>query len=463
MKEELIAGIDLGGSKITCLVAKRPIPSENSENAKAPAYPGDSETLELIGDATTETTSLNNGLIVDLESMASAMKTVVAEAEKKAGVKLNELFIGIGGTHIKGEKVRGVIPISGVEKEITSKAVNEVIDQAKAIKSSPGRQIIYSIPQRFIIDEQSGIRNPIGMTGNRLEAEIYIVSGSSMGVQNVYKSAERAKVGVREIVLQSIANFYAVLEPGDRALGHILIDIGEETTEVGIFSDGKVKEIFSLDIGGSYITSDIAIGLGISKREAEELKIKYGIARSEMTPNEIISLGGSSKILGAPFPTSTGSAGLKSYLDNKQTGSPKQEKTIERKVLVGIIAPRVEEIFSSINRRIKTISENNYQAGNEDLDFMPSGIIIMGGTAKMPGIEGLAQRIFEMPTRIGLPNSIQGLPEPLKDPSCVSAVGLLLYGMQYKSTNTKEKRMGTIERENWFSKTGSKMRKWLVE
>ncbi|MFA5031492.1 MAG: cell division protein FtsA [bacterium] len=447
MKEELIAGIDFGNSKITCLVAKIPI-NTDKENALTGI-----EALEIIGDASIETSSLNNGLIIDLEGMALGMRTVVAEAEKKAGVKLNELFIGIGGSHIKGETVRGVIPISTPGKEITGKAVIEVKEQAKAIKSSPGREIVYTIPQKFIIDEQSGIKNPIGMTGNRLEAEIYIVSGSSMGVQNIYKSAERAKIGIRGLVLQTIANFYGVLEAEDRGLGYILVDIGEETTEVGIFSNGKIKEVFSIDVGGNYITNDIAIAFGISKREAEELKIKYGMARSEMTPDETINLANLLKTVVVGVPGGR----------NLANG---QVKNIERKELVRVIAPRVEEIFGSINRKIKEITENNY---NDYADFTPAGVIITGGTAKMSGIDGLAQRIFEMSARVGFPCNIKGLSDALKDPAYTSAVGLILYGLQNgedfrdKTSRSKEKKMGKIEGANWFQKTGSKMRKWLVE
>lgn len=434
MKEEIIAGIDLGGSKVTCLIAKIASGNGNSEPVRT-----ENIVPELIGEAIIEESSLNNGLIVDLEHMASVIRTATTEAEKKAGVKLSEIYVGIGGGHIRGETARGVIPISRAEKEVTGKTVTEVIEQAKAIKSSPGREIIYTVPQKFIIDEETGIKNPIGMVGNRLEAEIYIISGSTMGVQNIYKSVERANLGVRGLVLQSIAGFYAVLEPEDHELGYMLIDIGEENTEGVIFSDGNVKEIFNLEIGGKHITNDVAIGLGIPKKEAEILKEKYGFARSEIAPDDSIKI-------------------LKTVNNEKTNTAAPNERTIERKALVGIIAPRVEEILALINRKMKdTFTENEY------LDYMPAGIVIAGGTANIKGIDGLAERIFGMPARIGWPNTVEGLTDSLRDPACASAVGLIIYGMRHKNGTPSTQKMGKIEKEPWMKATTQKIRKFLLE
>lgn len=432
MKEEIVAGVDLGGSKVTCLIAKVPWSEDFSDFGRGNLAP------ELIGEATAEDSSLSNGLIVDLEGMTSVIRRVTSEAEKKAGVKLNEIYVGVGGGHIKGEVARGVIPISKGEKEITSKVVMEVVEQAKAIKSIPGREIIYTVPQRFIIDEQSGIRNPVGMTGNRLEAEVYVVSGSTMGVQNIYKSLEGANLGVRGLVLQSIASYYAVLAPEDRDLGYVLIDIGEENTDVVIFSEGNVKEIFSLEVGGSYITNDIAMCLGIPKKEAENLKVKHGFARSEITPDMTFKL---------------------PRYGGEVSSCGEEEKIIDVKDLVAIIAPRVEEIFGLIKGRLRNIvGESDYRGG-----YLPMGVLITGGTAKMKGIEGLAERVFGVPARVGFPNTVIGLSDSLKDPAYASAVGLILYGMRLNGDRGTRQKMGKLEKDSWVKSTTSKVRKFLLE
>ena len=443
MKNEIIAGLDLGTSKVTCMIAKiSPVLYENGTN------PGP----EIIGVGISESKGLSNGIVINLERATESIKTAISTAEKNAGVKLTELYTAITGAHIRGESSRGVTSISRSDKEITPADVSHVIDQAQAIKVPMDRSIIHSIPQEFILDDQPGIHDPIGMNANRLEGNIYIITGATTAVQNITKSVNRAGFKVRDIVLQPIASSYAVLDPDEQELGCVLIDMGGGTTDVAVFYNGGIHDILSLPLGGADITNDISIGLSTPRRIAEQIKLKHGVARSDLA-HEL-----------PPRPRTTNT---NPELIKIQKLGHNSEQVIEKKLLASIIAPRIEEIFALLRQKLT----NNGRLPTNDrglfyYDFLPSGIILTGGTAKMPGITGLAERVFGIPAKIGVPNTIDV--NQYKDPSFATSVGLIIYGSLNNQLPTMNRRSQTISMGK-FSKTplittvSNRVRKWLLE
>lgn len=408
MKNEIIAGLDLGSTKVVCMIGKVKDPTSSRP--------------EIVGVGISKSNGFKNGIITGLDDATETIRMAVYEAEQQANVKLNELYIGIMGNHIKGENSRGVVSISREDKEITHEDVKQLIEQALSVKIPVDRQIIHTIPQEFIVDDQTGIKDPVGLDGSRLEGGIYIITGATSVVQNIRKAINKAGFKVREFILQSIASSYAILSPDEREIGCMVIDIGGGTTDSIIFQNGIIKDTFTVPLGGVDVTNDISIGLTISRQEAEEVKLKYGVARSELAGNEVIR--------------------IRKFNKNG-------EQTVERRKLASIIAPRVEEIFGLVNRKLRYM----------DLDTLPSGIVLTGGTAKMTGIEGLAERIFGVPVKVGVPNTVEEISEEIKNQSYVTAIGLIIYGATYKNN----KRMGKESSKSWILRMGKRLEDWLLK
>lgn len=406
MKNEIIAGLDLGTTKVVCGIAK----------VKDHSIP------EVVGIGIAKSRGFKNGIITSIADATSSIRTAIHTAEQQASVKLTELYAGIAGNHIRGEHSKSVVSISRQDKEITEEDVKQLIEQAVSVKIPADREIIHTIPQEFIVDDQTGIKDPIGLNGNRLEGSIYIITGASSVVQNICKAINKAGFKVREFILQSVASSYAVLEPDERELGCMVIDVGGGTTDAVIFQDGIIKDTFTITLGGVDVTNDISIGLTISRQNAEEIKIRYGVARSELAGNEVMRI---------------------------QKFNKNEEQTIERKRLASIIAPRVEEIFGLVNRKLRYM----------DLDTLPSGIVLVGGTAKMTGIEGLAERIFGVPVKVGSPNTLEGLPEQIKDSAYATVVGLIIYGATHKNNRG----MGKNSSKPWISRVGKRLEEWFLK
>ncbi|MBI4722005.1 MAG: cell division protein FtsA [Candidatus Stahlbacteria bacterium] len=421
MKNEIIAGLDLGSTKTVCMIAKM------KENA-AP---------ELEGIGISKTKGFKNGIVTSIDEATESIILAVSEAEREANVKLTGAFVGITGSHIKGESSKGMISVTRAPtREITEEDVSQIIDQAASVKIPADREIIQKISQSFTVDDHIGIKNPVGLDGNRLEGNIYIITGAESVVQNICKVVNRAGLEVKEIILQSLASSYSVLDQDEKELSCAVIDVGGGTTDCVIFNEGQIKDVFTVALGGIDITNDISIGLAITRADAETIKTTNGVARSELAGNEVVKV---------------------------QKFNRSGEQLVEKRAIASIIAPRVEEILGLVNRKLRYTNS----------ETLPSAVVLTGGAAKMVGIDGLAERIFGIPVRIGSPNTIEVSTEEEREkirvPSYASAIGLLIYGMMNQDTNHKKKGsnkykgMGTRESKPWILKLGNKMGDWLLK
>ncbi|OQY29753.1 MAG: cell division protein FtsA [Candidatus Cloacimonetes bacterium 4572_55] len=409
MRDDAIVGLDIGTTKICCIIAK--IDEENN--------------LKVVGVGKAPSVGLRKGVVINLEQTVQSIKRAVREAERMAGTLVKSVFAGIAGDHIRGINSRGVIAVSRTDREITPSDVDRVIEAAKAIAIPMDREIIHVLPQEFIVDDQSGITEPIGMAGVRLEAEVHIVTGAVTSAQNIYKSITRAGLDVRDIVLEPLASAYSVLNPDEKELGVVLIDIGGGTTDSAIFFEGSIRHTSVIGLGGNNVTNDIAIGLRCPVNKAEEIKKTYGNALSTLVQNDEIvrvpSIGG------------------------------REERDVARHVLASIIEPRMEELFQLTLREIK---KTDYS------DLLAAGVVITGGAAGLEGIPELGEQIFGMPVKIGYPNlKMTGLTEMITEPMYATSVGLILYGLEHRDTFKIEK----TSEESLFDQILDRMKSWFAD
>lgn len=391
--DNLIVGLDIGTTKICCIVGHM------SEDG-----------LEIVGIGTSPSRGMRKGVVINIESTVAAIRKAIREAELMAGCEIKSVFAGIAGGHIRGMNSQGVIAIKN--REVTTEDLQRVIDAAKAIAIPMDREVLHILPQEFIIDDQDGIREPLGMSGVRLEAKVHIVTGAVASAQNIIKSCNRAGVDVADIVLEQLASSEAVLSADERELGVALVDIGGGTADVAIYSEGAIKHTSVLSIGGNHLTNDIAVGLRTPMAEAEKIKQAYGCCLTSMIGKdetiEVPSVGG------------------------------REPRILSRQLLAEILEPRVEEMFSLINREI-------IKSGFDEL--IASGIVITGGTSILPGMPELAEQIFNLPVRRGTPTDIGGLVDVVNSPIYASGVGLVKYGsMNSKAQKFKVGEDKTFER-----------------
>ena len=339
-----------------------------------------------------------------------------------AGVEINSVYAGIAGGHIKSFNSRGVIAIKN--KEVTHADINRVIDAARAVAIPLDREVLHVIPQEFIIDEQDGIKEPLGMSGVRLEAEVHIVTGAVTSAQNIIKSVNRAGLHVIDIILQPLASSEAVLTPDEKELGVAVVDIGGGTTDIATFVNGSLWHTAVLGIGGNHLTNDVAVGLRTPASEAEKIKVKYGCALTSIVKEdetiEVPSVGG------------------------------RPPRVVSRQVLSEIIEPRAEEIFSLVQRELK-------KTGYEDL--VASGAVITGGASIMEGMTEVAERIMDMPVRRGMPSNIGGLVDMVSNPMFATGVGLILYAVK----DHEKKEVKKFADKASFNNVFSKMKGWVKE
>lgn len=398
----LIAGLDIGTTKICALV-------------------GDwkEDGIDVIGIGQYPSRGLRKGVVVDMESTVQSIKKAVEEAELMAGCDISSVYVGIAGGHIKGFNSTGIVKIR--DGEVKPADVRRVIETATAVDIPPDREVLHVIPQEYTIDGQDGIKEPVGLVGVRLEAQVHIVTGAVTSAQNLIRCANSAGLNVHDIVLEQLASSEAVLTEDEKELGVALVDVGGGTSDLAIFSKGSIKHTSVLGLGGNQITSDLAVGLQTPISEAEEIKKRWGCCRSSLIdPEEEIEVQG------------VGGRGARS---------------LSRSVLADIIEPRVGEIFALIKREIET---SGYQ------DFIPSGIVLTGGSAQLAGVEELAEEIFQVPVRVGQPTGVGGLVEVVKNPLYATAVGLLLYGKR----DQEEKRFPQ-KGDKTFGKVIRRMRAWF--
>jgi cell division protein FtsA len=363
-------------------------------------------------------------VVVNIESTVEAVKQAVSDAELQAGVEVSAVYAGIAGGHIRGVNSRGVVAVSGKEREVNAADVERVVDAARAINLPPDREIIHVLPQTFVVDDQDGVREPVGMSGVRLEAEVHIVTGAVTSVQNVVRSVNRAGLEVDDIVLEPLASAEAVLFPDEKELGVVLIDIGGGTTDVALFREGAVWFTASLPLGGDHITNDIAIGLRTPVAEAEELKKRYACASTALVPAE-------------------------ETIDVPSVGGRKPRQ-LSRQVLSEIVQPRVEEIFTLI---AKELSKAGFQ------DSSTAGVVVTGGTSIMDGVVEIAEAVFEQPVRRGIPHEVGGLADVVRSPIYATAVGLAHYGLRRQAVHVATANTGG----SWLTRTGRRLAGWFSE
>lgn len=405
MAGEIIVGLDIGTTKICAVVGEiRP------------------DGIEIIGMGSHPSEGLRKGVVVNIEQTVNSIKEAVEEAETMAGCEITSVYAGIAGGHIEGFNSHGVIALK--EKEVTKKDIDRVIEAASAVAIPMDREVIHTLVQEFIVDDQNGIMDPLGMSGVRLEAKVHMVAGAVTSAQNIIKCANRAGLDVCNIVLESLASSEATLSKEERNLGTALIDFGGGTTDMAIFSGGAIKHTSVLALGGDNLTYDLAIGLRTPKLEAEKIKIKYGCAFS--------SLIGKDDTIEVP-----GVGGRKS-------------RVLSRQILGEILEPRVEEIFSLIyNELVRSDHE----------ETISSGVVITGGSAELPGVTEMAEQIFSAPARIGYPQEISGLVEVVNKPMYATSVGLVIYG----SKSRKKGKKFRIRDTNIFNRVMGRMKKWFKE
>ncbi len=377
-KDELIVGLDIGSTKIAVVVAE----------------PHGTGGLNILGVGKTPSDGLKKGMIVDLEKVVGCIQTAVIEAENATGVKIKSVYTGIAGEHIRSINSRGVIAVGKGNAEIGKADVDRVVEAARAVAIPADREIIHVLPQEFTVDDQGGISDPVGMTGTRLEVSVHIVTGSIAAVSNIVKAVEKADLEVEELVLGPFASAYAVLNPDERDLGCVLIDLGGGNTDIAAFLDGSIKHTAVLGVGGKNVTSDIAIGLRTPLEQAERIKCQHACA--------LQTLVGANDTINVP-----GVAG-------------REPKDVALSVLAAIVEPRAEEMFSLVARELTRVNL---------IESLASGVILTGGASQLRGLPELAEQIFDLPAKIARPTVFLNGQEQILGPEFSTGVGLVKYGL----------------------------------
>lgn len=373
----LIVGLDIGTSKVVAIVGEV-TPDGN---------------IEVIGLGSHPSLGLKKGVVVNIESTVQSIQRALEEAELMAGCQIHSVFTGIAGSHIRSLNSHGIVAIR--DHEVTQADVDRVIEAAKAVAIPADQKILHILPQQFIIDSQDGIKEPIGMSGVRLEARVHMVTGSVSAAQNIIKCVRRCGLEVDDIILEQLASSHAVLTEDEKELGVCLIDIGGGTTDIAVFTQGSIRHTAVIPIAGDQVTNDIAVALRTSTQCAEAIKLKYACALSRLAdPDEMVEVSGASERPG---------------------------RRISRAALAEVVEPRYEELFNLVYAELQ-------RHGLDEL--CRSGMVVTGGSAKMEGIVEMAEDIFQMPVRLGLPRYVTGLVDVLENPIYSTGIGLLLYGRQ---------------------------------
>jgi cell division protein FtsA len=401
---KLIVGLDIGTSKIAAIVAE--VKPEGG--------------FEIIGMGSHPSRGLKKGVVVNIETTVSAIQRALEEAELMADCKIREVYTGIAGSHIKSFNSQGMVAIK--DKEVVQMDIDRVIETAKAVQIPNDQQILHILNQEFIIDGQEDVREPLGMSGVRLEAKVHIVTGAVSAAQNIIKCVRRCGLEVRDLILQPLASVLAVITDDEKDLGVCLVDIGGGTTDVAVFTHGAIRHTAVIPIAGDQITNDIAMALRTPTKDAEDVKQRFGCALSQLADSqEMVEVPG------------VGDRG---------------PRELSRKTLAEVIEPRVEELYSLVQAELR-------RSGYEEL--LSSGIVITGGSSIMQGMAELGEEIFHMPVRIGQPNYSGGLAEVVRHPRYSTGVGLLLAGVQqYRSREIARLQVGT------FQQVLERMRSWFT-
>ena len=404
-----VVGLDIGTTKISCVVADVM----------------DDGRIHIVGLGETPSRGLRKGVVVNLNATVEAVKNCLQQAELMAGIDIETAVVGIAGGHIRSFNSRGVVAVSGRDRTVIQEDIDRVMEAARAVNIPNDREILHVLPQEYVLDDQGSISNPLGMTGSRLEANVHIITAASTSVQNLVTCVNRAGVEVRDTVLEQLASSESVLIDDERELGVALIDIGGGTTDLAIFERGSKWHTSVLPVGGDHFSNDLAVGLRTPVPDAEKLKIRYGCAlSSQVREDETIEV-----------PTVGG----------------RKPRLLSRQVMAEILQPRAEEIFSLILKEITT-------AGFERV--LNAGIVLTGGGSLLPGMVEVAEQVFDLPVRHGLPTGAEGLVEPASGPEFATVIGLALYGAHHASSTTGARlrlRPGIVGAFN------DRMRSWFSE
>ncbi len=401
--KRLIVGLDVGTSKISAIVAEV-------------ATDGD---VEIIGMGKHAARGMKKGVVINIESTVQSIKRAIEEAELMAGCEIHSVFVGVAGSHISSLNSHGMVAIR--DKEVSIEDLERVMDAAKAVAISTDQKILHVLPQQFLIDDQEGIREPVGMSGVRLEVDVHMVTGAESAVQNIVKCIHRCDLEVDDIILEQLASSYSVLTEDEKELGVCLVDIGGGTTDVAILINGAIRHTRVFPVAGDQVTNDIAVALRTPTKYAEEIKIKYACALRQLTnPEETIEV---------------------------PSVGDRPPRRLARQVLAEVVEPRYEELFNLIKGELQ-------RSGLEE--FCASGIVLTGGSSKMEGAVELAEEVFHMPVRIGIPLEVEGLTDMVKDPRFATGVGLILFGKQNQEISGFE-----FSENKGFGGIFAKMKKWF--
>lgn len=403
---EILAGLDLGTARTTAIVAE---PLEDGR-------------LRILGMGRAESGGIKKGVVVNLERTIQGIEEAVEAAARQAEVEIGSVTVGIAGDHVKSINSRGVIAVRNPDGEITRGDVDRVIEAARAIALPGDREIVHVLPQEFTVDDQGGIHDPVGMVGVRLETEVHVITGASTPIQNLLKCVRRAGLDVEDVVLSSVAAADAVLTQDEMELGAVLVDIGGGTTDVAVFADGGLKHTAVLGVGGSNVTNDIAIGLRTPLSSAEGIKRHHASLLPGEEGDEVLLVPG---VNGRP------------------------ERSVSRGILNSIVRPRMEEILALSYREVK---KTDYW------DLLAAGLVLTGGGAQLRGTLGLAEHLFNLPAKLGVPQCTVGFDEDVQSPEAATAVGLLTYAHRHARGTTN----GFAGRQLFERVTGT-MRRWVAE
>ncbi len=386
----MIVGLDIGTSKVVAIVG------ETDADGR----------IEIVGIGSHPSKGMKKGVVVNIESTVQSIQRAVEEAELMAGCQIHSVFVGIAGSHVRSLNSHGIVAIR--DREVGLADVEQVLEAARAVAIPADQKVLHILPQEYVIDNQEGIREPLGMSGVRLEAKVHLVTCAVNAAQNIEKCIRRCGLEVEEVILEQLASSYAVLTEDERELGVCLVDIGGGTSDIAVFTEGSIRHTGVIPIAGDQVTNDIAMALRTPSQYAEEIKIKYACALTQL-------------------------AGADQTIKVPSVGD-RPPRDLSRQSLAEVVEPRYDELFTLVQAELR-------RSGYEDL--IPAGIVLCGGTSKMEGVVELAEEIFHMPVRVGYPHAVQGMADIVRNPIYATSVGLLHYGFQHPGEAPRSAATGT--------------------
>ncbi len=402
-EKHIIAGLDIGTSKVVALIGELHADGQ----------------IEVVGFGMHPSKGLKRGVVVNIEATVNSIQRAVEEAELMANCEINQVYAGIAGSHVRSLNSHGIVAIR--DREVTRSDMERVIDAARAVAIPADQKILHVLPQEFIIDGQEGIREPIGMSGVRLEARVHMVTGAASAAQNIVKCVQRCGLTVADIVLEQLASSHAVLTDDERELGICLVDIGGGTTDIAVFHNGAIRHTAVIPIAGDQVTNDIAISMRTPTHYAEEIKVRYACALSQLANED-------------------------ETIEVPSVGE-RPPRRLARQTLAEVIEPRYEELFGLIRDELR-------RSGFEDT--VAAGVVLTGGSSKMEGAIELAEEVFHMPVRLGVPQHVRGLGDVVRNPIHATGVGLLVYAAERARQAADTQVVGGGLREVW-----ERMRGWF--